>query len=153
MIRYKKALKKDLPMLVEYKLLTITPYIKEKNEQLKAIAYVNNFIMDNYKECILIYSFLKPIGAYLIKDKELDTLYIKDNYQNKGIGSKVLEKIKDEIDKIKVKKENKNAIQFYQKNGFKKEGEKEDYLILRKEEKNENELIFKTNSKWYQNNK
>ena len=80
MIRYKKALKKDLPMLVEYKLLTITPYIKEKNEQLKAIAYVNNFIMDNYKECILIYSFLKPIGAYLIKDKELDTLYIKDNY-------------------------------------------------------------------------
>ena len=139
MIRYKNAKKENKPMLIEMKLSTIIPYIKDDKQKLKIIAYVNNLISNNYQDFTLIYSYFKLVGIYLIKDKELDTLYIKDNYQNKGIGSKVLEKIKDEIDKIKVKKENKNAIQFYQKNGFKKEGEKEDYLILRKEEKNENE--------------
>ena len=33
MIIYKKAKKKDLPMLIEYKLQTITPYLKTSEEK------------------------------------------------------------------------------------------------------------------------
>lgn len=132
MIRKRRAKKKDLPMLIEYKLLTILPYIKDNQEKLKAISYVNDFITKNYLEFKVLYSLFKPIGVYLILNKELDTLYITKKNQNKGIGSKILKKELTNIDKIKVQKENKQAIKFYQKNGFTKKEIHEKYIILRK---------------------
>lgn len=138
MIRYKKAKKEDKPLLIEMKLLTIVPYIKNDNQKLKVIAYVNHFVSENYQDFILIYSLFKPVGIYLIKDKELDTLFIEEKYRNKGIGSKVLNDVKEKIDRVKVRKENNNALNFYQKNGFNQRETKEDYFILRKDERNEN---------------
>lgn len=139
MIRYKKARKKDLPLLIEYKLLTINPYLKEDKDKLKTIADVSKFIKENYNKGIIIYHNFKAIGCYIIIDKELNTLYIKDAYQNKLIGSKILKKEKNNIDKIKVKKENKCAINFYKKKGFTKEANHDGYIILRKAEQYENE--------------
>ena len=87
MIRYRKARKKDLPLLIEYKLLTITPYIKNKEEQLKVISYVSTFLKENYEKANLIIHNFKIIGCYLIIKQKLDTLYIMDVYQNKKISS------------------------------------------------------------------
>ncbi len=131
MITYKKAKKKDLPLLIEYKLKTMIPYLKTKEEKLKAIAYVNEFVRNNFNKFMIIYHYFKNIGCFLIIDNELDTMYIIDKYQNKKVGSKILKK--EKIDKIKVKPENKKAINFYERNGFFKEEEKEDYIILRKD--------------------
>ena len=131
MITYKKAKKKDLPLLIEYKLKTMIPYLKTKEEKLKAIAYVNEFVRNNFNKYMIIYHYFKNIGCFLIIDNELDTMYIIDKYQNKKVGSKILKK--EKIDKIKVKPENKKAINFYERNGFFKEEEKEDYIILRKD--------------------
>ena len=128
MIIYKKAQKKDLPLLIEHKLKTISPYLKTNEEKLKAIAYVNEFIKNNFDKFIIIYYFFKKIGSFLILDNELDTIYIIKKYRNKGIGSKIIKKAK--INKIKVKKENIKAIKFYEKNGFMKKNEQEDCIIL-----------------------
>ena len=149
MIRYRKARKKDLPLLIEYKLLTITPYIKNKEEQLKVIVYVSTFLKENYEKANLIIHNFKIIGCYLIIKQKLDTLYIIDAYQNKKIGSKIIRKEKENIKEVKVRKENKKAINFYKKNGFTKEEKQNDYMILRKDWKYENERISKTNCQWY----
>ena len=138
MIRYKNAKKENKPMLIEMKLSTIIPYIKDDKQKLKIIAYVNNLISNNYQDFTLIYSYFKLVGIYLIKDKELDTLYIEEKYRNKGIGSKVIKDLKEKIERIKVRKENNKAISFYEKNGFNQKEIKEDYIILRKDERNEN---------------
>ena len=130
MIRFKKAKKKDKPMLINAKLLTLIPYIKDNSEQLKAIAYL---VLKHVDEFMVIYSFIKPIGVYLIKDKELDTLYIEEKYRNKGYGSKILKKIKDQFIEVKVRKENKKAIEFYKRNGYTKEIRAKELLILRKD--------------------
>lgn len=132
MIRYRKARKKDLPLLIEYKLLTITPYIKNKEEQLKVISYVSTFLKENYEKANLIIHNFKIIGCYLIIKQKLDTLYIMDVYQNKKIGSKIIRKEKENVKEVKVRKENKKAINFYKKNGFTKEEKQNDYMILRK---------------------
>ena len=63
MIRFKKAKKKDKPMLINAKLLTLIPYIKDNSEQLKAIAYVNDLVLKHVDEFMVIYSFIKPIGV------------------------------------------------------------------------------------------
>ena len=133
MIRYRKARKKDLPLLIEYKLLTITPYIENKEEQLKVISYVSTFLKENYEKANLIIHNFKIIGCYLIIKQKLDTLYIIDAYQNKKIGSKIIRKEKENIKEVKVRKENKKAINFYKKNGFTKEEKQNDYMILRKD--------------------
>lgn len=131
MIIYKKAKKKDLPLLIEYKLQTITPYLKTSEEKLKVIAYVNEFVRNNFDKFMIVHYYFKKVGCFLIIENELDTLYIIDKYLNKGIGSKILKK--EKIDKIKVKRENEKAIKFYEKNGFSKKDKKEDYIILRKD--------------------
>ena len=137
MIIYKKAKKKDLPMLIEYKLQTITPYLKTSEEKLKVIAYVSEFVRNNFDKFMIIHYYFKKIGCFLIIDNELDTLYIIDKYRNRKIGSKILKK--EKIDKIKVKKKNEKTIKFYEKNGFSKKEEKEDYIILERIDKYENE--------------
>ena len=140
MIRYKKAKALDKPKLVEYKLLTILPFVKEEQEKLKIIAFVNDFVREHSQDFVIIYYFFKPIGAYYLDDRKLDTLYIANDYQGKGIGSKVLTRLKGQIDEIKVRKENKEAIRFYQKHGFKKREEKMNMVILKREDdRNENQ--------------
>lgn len=139
MIRYKKANKQNKPMLIEYKLLTITPYIKDDKEKLKVIAFVNDWITKHYSDFYIIYYYFKPIGTYFIKDGVLDTLYIKDKYQNKRIGTKTLKKLQKEIDKIKVHQNNTKAIAFYKKNNYSNITKEKAYLILRRDDKNENE--------------
>ena len=132
MIICKKAKKKDLPLLIEYKLLTITPYLKSNQEKLKAISEVNAFLNANYEKYLIIHYFFKKIGAYLIINHELDTFYIDPKYQHKGIESKILNKENKNIKSIKLAKENLEAIQFYKQKGFNNIITNQDYIILKK---------------------
>ena len=132
MIILRKAKKKDKPLLIEYKLLTITPYLKKDEEKLKVIADVSNDISTHFEEYILITYFLKPIGAYLIKDNTLETFYIEDKYQKEK--QKVLKKITKEVKKKKIGKERTEEIKYLNQKGWKKEAEEKEYFILRKDE-------------------
>ncbi len=133
MIRYKKVKKKDLPMLIEYKLLTIIPYVNDKEEKLKVIDYVNNYMKDKYiNSYFIVYNF-KVIGAFLIDNEELDMLYIIPKYQNRGIGKMILNKERG-IKKIKVRSNNKLGLSFYINNGFKEIKRKGDILYLERVE-------------------
>ncbi len=129
MIRYKKVNKKDLPLLIEYKLLTIIPYIDNDKDKLKIINYVNNYMKDKYLNSLFIINNFKVIGAFLIDNDELDMLYLIPEYQNKGIGSRLLNK-KKEIKKVKVRSNNKIGIKFYIKNGFNKVKNEGDIVYL-----------------------
>ncbi len=133
MISYKKAKLKDKPMLIKYKLLTILPFIKDDAQKLQVIAYVNNFVAHNYLHFKIIHQNFKKIGIYCLLDNELDTLYIKDKYQKKGYGTKILNNIKININTIKINPNNSQALKFYQKNGFTKVEVDKNYIILRKE--------------------
>ena len=50
---------------------------------------IYNTLTKHVDEFMIVYSFVKPIGVYRIKDGELDTLYLEEKYRNKGYGSKV----------------------------------------------------------------
>lgn len=55
---------------------------------------------------------------------ELEQIYIKPSHANKGIGKKLLQKVREESEKRKanirlmMSPKNKNALQFYTKQGF-----------------------------------
>ncbi len=131
MIWKKKAKKWDRLLLLDYKLKTIVPFINDKEEQLKSILYINNYIKDNYNKGYIIYNNFKKVGAYIIDDDYLDLLYIEEKYRNKKIGSKILKRLKN-FNYVKVRNNNKLALKFYQNNGFIKKSQNKNTIILKK---------------------
>lgn len=137
-MRYKEANKKDLPFLTECLIHAILPFIKGDREKLKVIASMNDYVSRNYDEYTIIYNFLKPIGIYHLKNKELSLLYMLKEYQNKGLEAKVLNKIKDNISTVKISSKDSKSRKFYQEHGFIKDKITKEEVILRKDEDNEN---------------
>ena len=137
-MRYKKANKKDLPFLTECLIHATLPFIESDREKLKVIASMNDYVSRNYDEYTIIYNFLKPIGIYHLKNKELSLLYMLKEYQNKGLEAKVLNKIKDNISTVKISSKDSKSRKFYQEHGFIKDKITKEEVILRKNEDNEN---------------
>lgn len=137
-VRYKKANKKDLPFLTECLIHATLPFIESDREKLKVIASMNDYVSRNYDEYTIIYNFLKPIGIYHLKNKELSLLYMLKEYQNKGLEAKVLNKIKDNISTVKISSKDSKSRKFYQEHGFIKDKITKEEVILRKDEDNEN---------------
>lgn len=137
-MRYKKANKKDLPFLTECLIHATLPFIESDREKLKVIASMNDYVSRNYDEYTIIYNFLKPIGIYHLKNKELSVLYMLKEYQNKGLEAKVLNKIKDNISTVKISSKDSKSRKFYQEHGFIKDKITKEEVILRKDEDNEN---------------
>lgn len=137
-MRYKKATKKDKPMLTECLIHATLPFIESDKEKLKMIANMNDYIAQSYYEYTVIFSFLKLIGIYHLKNGELSLLYIIKEYQNKGIEEKVLRKIKDDITTIQINKKDSKSQKFYQDHGFKEAKINKEEVILRKDENYEN---------------
>jgi len=76
---------------------------------------------------VLVYENEKIIGLglYYIKDNECEIVLLETFIQNKGIGTKIINKIKEIAKTKKCKRillitsnENINALRFYQKRGF-----------------------------------
>lgn len=91
MIWIRKVKKSDLPILMDFKLKAILPTINSSKEKLMAIGEVNKSLGDNYTEARFIYNNFKLVGAYALKNEEIDFLYIKDEY--KHLELKVREKL------------------------------------------------------------
>ena len=137
-MRYKEATKKDKPLLTECLIHATLPFIESDREKLKVIASMNDHVSRNYDEYTIIYNFLKPIGIYHLKNKELSLLYMLKEYQNKGLEAKVLNKIKDNISTVKISSKDSKSRKFYQEHGFIKDKITKEEVILRKDEDNEN---------------
>ena len=126
MISFKKCSKKDIPKLLEAKIETVEPYIKDKKKKLKAIMYINQDIKNNYDKGYIIKYWFREVGFYLIDQDRLELLYIKERDRNKKIGSRVLKRLDFKV--IILREENKKGLEFYLRNGFKIK-KKEDGVI------------------------
>lgn len=90
-------------------------YWKE-NETLMRNHYLPNSETFVYSENDMIKGFISIINNYFI-----GALFVKKDYQRKGIGTYLLNRSKDNYEKLQlaVYLENKLAINFYEKSGFK----------------------------------
>ena len=101
---------------------------KEKEKYLNNLKNKNVIIYEKEKEPIA-YCYYGENAKYKDYQGEVFALYVKNNCQERGIGTKLLQyAIKDLANKSKkiflwCAKENTRAISFYQKNGFKIIGE------------------------------
>lgn len=101
---------------------------KEKEKYLNNLKNKNVIIYEKEKEPIA-YCYYGENTKYKDYQGEVFALYVKNNCQERGIGTKLLQyAIKDLANKSKkiflwCAKENTRAISFYQKNGFKIIGE------------------------------
>lgn len=81
---------------------------------------------------------LEPIGmiSYDNHTKTIHYLYVKDEFRNQGIASKLFDYIEKEkeLNQIMVRKKNIKAISFYQKKGYLPDGRLllDDSLYLKK---------------------
>ncbi len=132
MVVVKKVNKSDIPILVEYMLLTKIPFCRDEEEKLNVINSVNNYLKDNYEKARKIYYNFKLAGAYLINEGSLDLIYIVRKYRYRGIGSKIFKRINKKIIDVKVVKGNEKAIRFFKANGFEISERKEKEIILKR---------------------
>lgn len=102
-----------------------------KNENIKA----HNFIPKQYWESnynlvkemlpsaqIYVYMIEEEIVGFIgVEDNYIEGIFINTNNQCNGIGTSLLNKVKEGRNHLtlSVYKKNTNAIQFYKKNGFK----------------------------------
>lgn len=122
----KKATKKDISRLINYKLKTVFAYAgKLSNEEIDRIEkYVKEHVplqLNNYK---IIYINDNKIGCLLVEDREdgilLDEIYLEKEYRNLGIGTNIIKELmlENKIIYLWVYQENKKAVKLYMKLGF-----------------------------------
>ena len=96
---------------------------------------------ENTKNIELIYLKNEIIGFYNGSEKddrthEIGNICLKPEYQNKGIGTAILNEIlfehKGQDIKLQVFRINENAIKLYEKLGFKKVEKTETHYIMKK---------------------
>ncbi|MCI8670781.1 MAG: GNAT family N-acetyltransferase [Bacilli bacterium] len=116
MLVVRRVRKKEIPQLVQYKLVVMAPYMK--NEDLEVTKNVNNYFEENYKWGRFIYYNFKLIGAFFIKDSVLELIYVERKYRYLGIGTKILKRNNKYIDAIKFCKGNEKAVRFFKKNDY-----------------------------------
>jgi predicted acetyltransferase len=122
----KKATKKDISILIKFKLDTIITNQITTKEKTKIEKYVLNSINKNYKSYKIILINNNIIGAYLVMpynniDLLLDEIYMINEYRNRGIGSAIIADIMKNTKKaiyLWVYKDNANAIKLYEALGF-----------------------------------
>ena len=91
------------------KLLQIFNVEYSENEFRNVLVYEENNVIVGVLVYLLIYD-----------RAEIEYIVVKDEYKNKGIGSKLLKYIEKDIKNItlEVRESNTTAINFYKKNGY-----------------------------------
>lgn len=123
----KRATSSELELLIKYKLASILDYANNLSDEEKnrIINYVNSSIPNVISEYQLIYVNDQTIGCLHTTNHEdgilLDEIYIDESYQNQGIGTNLIKSLmlSERIIYLWVYKENKKALNLYQKLGFK----------------------------------
>ncbi len=122
----KQATKKDIELLIKYKLSTILDYAKDlsKNELTKIKNYVSNNVPKEINDYKLVVVDDNVVGSILVSNYEydilLDEIYLEENYRNLGIGSDLIKKVlnNNKIVYLWVYKDNIKALNLYKKLGF-----------------------------------
>lgn len=120
------ASKKDIPLLIKYKLATIFEYANdldeaEKNKMRCYVAYSIPNHLDEYQLIIKDKCIIGCVLTTLFQDGILlDEIYLEEEYRNLGIGSNIIENIvhTHDIVYLWVYKANTRAIKFYRKYHF-----------------------------------
>ena len=122
-----------------------------KNENIRAHNFIaKEYWKDNYEyvKDILpkadIYVYIldeKIVGFVGVNNNYIEGIFIDINDQHSGIGTSLLDKIKERKDNLilNVYKKNKNAIKFYEKNNF--------IITSENIDKNTNEIEYTMNWK------
>lgn len=122
-----------------------------KKENIRAHNFIEKeYWKDNYEyvKDILpkadIYVYIldeKIVGFVGVNNNYIEGIFIDINNQHSGIGTSLLDKIKEKKDNLilNVYKKNKNAIKFYEKNNF--------IIISENIDKNTNEIEYTMNWK------
>ena len=120
-----------------------------KKENIRAHNFIEKeYWKDNYEyvKDILpkadIYVYIldeKIVGFVGVNNNYIEGIFIDINNQHSGIGTSLLDKIKEKKDNLilNVYKKNKNAIKFYEKNNF--------IIISENIDKNTNEIEYTMN--------
>ena len=113
--KYDKNIKENFVVTNNY----VNLYNKDNN-----ILYIS---CDNEKPVGFIYGYIKYEQSNFVFDSvaQIDALYVLDNYRNKGIGKKLIDKFYEwceenniKIVEISVFKNNTNAYNLYEKLGY-----------------------------------
>ena len=121
-----KSTNKDIERLIEYKKRIILAQAKDLSKE--EIEEINNYAKEEVLKNINNYSNIvienQIVGCLLITDKEdgilLDEIYLEEEYQNQGIGTKIIKDLMNKNNTIYlwVYKDNEKAVSLYQKLGF-----------------------------------
>lgn len=153
MYKIKNAENNDVDLLLDMKLDIIfnSEEILElnKNEMEKIVNYSEEEIRANLSEYKLVSEDETIVATYAVVEyndgKLIDTIYVKPYYRNKGIGTKILNRIiKENYQPIYlwVYRSNKKAIDLYEKLGFIIQDETENkFFMINKNIKRENDRI------------
>lgn len=122
-----KATNQNIDELINYKLSSILDYAKDINdeEKEKIVSYVHKNIPNQLESYQMINFSNEVIGCLLTTNYEdgvlLDEIYIKSEYQNKGIGTDIIRNLMERNKNIYlwVYKDNNNALNLYKKLSFK----------------------------------
>ncbi len=141
---YKNGNQEQTQFIYDLKKEVYKKYVKktygEWNEEIQKKLF-DRFMKENTKNIELIYLKDELVGFYNGNTKdsktyEIGNICVKSEYQNRGIGTAVLNEIlfehKGQDIKLQVFKINENAIKLYKKLGFKKVEENETHYIMLK---------------------
>lgn len=100
------------------------------NENIKAHSFIpKEYWMKNYEFVksilpeakIYVYTESSQILGFIgVNDNYIEGIFVRSEFHNRGIGTALLNQIKQKYTQLKLKvyKKNRNAIAFYEKNNF-----------------------------------
>lgn len=135
------ATKRDIEIITSIRLVTMVDDEMDKKlsheERTKLKDKINKDIKENYDKYKIIYVDKKKAGIYMIvpylKGTMLDIIYLFEEYRNNGIGTRIINKIREEYDFTYVwsHKTSTRFIKFLKKLGFSTYEESNRITILR----------------------
>ena len=115
--------------LEEKDFIKVNELLKDFNYELNKESFDNDFLKtlvyeDGFIKGVLVYQ-------YIYNRAEIDYIIVDNNYRKLGIATKLLKYLEDshKLDNItlEVRESNKEAINFYLKNGFKEVTRRKNY--------------------------
>lgn len=135
---------KDIEILTSIKSVTMIDDVMDEklspNEKIKIKQSIAINIRENYREYKLVYIENKIVGAYIVlphlDGSLIDQLYLFSDYRKKGIGTDIINKIKEEYRKVYVwvYKTNEKAVKLFKRLGFNIHEDNGRILILKYDE-------------------
>ena len=116
-------------VLEEKDFIKVNELLKDFNYELNKESFDNDFLKtlvyeDGFIKGVLVYQ-------YIYNRAEIDYIIVDNNYRKLGIATKLLKYLEDsyKLDNItlEVRESNKEAINFYLKNGFKEVTRRKNY--------------------------